>query len=697
MTEPDALFDLAVAHQRAGRLAQAEAACRTIIDHHPHHARALHLFGVILYGRGDVRGGTNLVRQATGYNPDYAEAHFNLGAMLAAQDQPEQAATHYAAAARIKPDDIVAHVRHAAMLDTAGRFDESIKQYELVISRWPDCLPALLDLASLYLRRGRTSQAIVVSQRAVDKAPDNADAALRLGRSLKQSGDLEGAIAKYRRSLALQPDHFDALNFLAVSLYEQGSLDEASACISQALTLQPDAASAHFNAGLIAQASGDMTKARMSLHRALELAPEDPLYRRASLAALLYDPQLSLADKTVRRRDFGDWVTSRASPSASTGGISEFHRPLRIGWLSSDFRDHPVARNIEPLLTRLDRTEFQTYLYSHVAAPDEVTRRLQGLADVSHSTIGMSDAELVQRVRSDRIDILIVLAGHFDRNRPEVAAWRAAPVQISFHDPATSGIPAMNYLIADRRLVPRGGEEWFAERVLTLPTFYLHLPFARSPDVVAPPVTRTGAVTFGSFNNPAKINDEVLELWGRVLQVVPRSRLVLKYRRCFAQHAIQQRIVQLAARQGIDPARFIMIGEPEGHGTHLARYNGIDIALDPFPFSGSTTTFEALWMGVPVVTLPGASMVSRWSAAMLGALKRDEWVADSAEGYVRVAASLAADPARLSAIRAELRQRVTESPLCDALGRTRQFQRLLKAVWRKHCLETLTPASALHR
>jgi predicted O-linked N-acetylglucosamine transferase (SPINDLY family) len=362
--------------------------------------------------------------------------------------------------------------------------------------------------------------------------------------------------------------------------------------------------------------------------------------------------------------------------------------------LSSDFRDHPVARNIEPLLANHDRSAFEMRLYGEVAVPDEATRRLQSYAAAWCSTVGQNDRQVAERIRADGVDILMILAGRFDRNRPEIAAWQAAPVQVSFHDPATSGIPALDYLIADRRLVPRGSEEWFAERVVMLPTFYLHPPILSAPSPGPLPMSGGGGVTFGSFNHPAKVNDRVLALWARLLREVQGSRLVLKYRGYYAEGPLQARIHRAAGDAGIEPGRFVLLGQRERHEAHLARYRHVDIALDPFPFTGSTTTFEALWMGVPVVTLAGSNMASRWSAAMLGALRLDEWVTDSPEAYMKAAAAMAYDPGRLKKLRSELRQRVLGSPLCDGGRRARQLERLLRAMWRRWCLRQAIAATA---
>jgi predicted O-linked N-acetylglucosamine transferase (SPINDLY family) len=685
MIELDVSFDAAAADYREGRADKAEASCRDILRQSPDHARALHLLGVIQAVRGEVDAGLGLIRRALAAKPDYAEAHFNLAAMLATAGQSKEAATHYGEAARLRPEDIVAQIRYGALLSAAGRFDDAIRQYNSILGRWPDCLPVLLALSAQHLMRGDVSKALEAAQSANKLAPDNAEAATRLGRALKQGGRLDEAITEYRRALALDQTYLEAINFLAVGLYEQGALGEAQTVIARAVAQAPTDATSHLNAGIIAQSIGDLASATASVRRSIELAPEDALFRRVFLTTLLYDPELDESARASFHREFGHRITQAAEVLSPPANNPDPTRRIRIGWLSSDFRDHPVAYNIEPILAGYDRSAFEMFLYGEVLKPDYVTRQFIGRADHWHSTVGRSDREVAERIRADGIDILIVLAARFDRNRPDVAAWRAAPIQVSFHDPATSGIPAIDYLIADRRLAPRGSEEWFAERVLAVPAFYLRAPLSDSPDPGMPPMTRNSGVTFGSFNHPAKLNDDVLRLWARVLREIRGSRLMLKYRAVFNEAPLQERIRRAAIDAGVEPERFVLVGEREDREAHLARYRDIDIALDPFPFSGSTTTFEALWMGVPVVTLAGKNMASRWSAAMLGALKFDSWVAHSADTYIGVAAELARDAARLAEIRSVLRQRVAQSPLCNSTRGTRHIERLLRAVWRRWC------------
>jgi predicted O-linked N-acetylglucosamine transferase (SPINDLY family) len=401
---------------------------------------------------------------------------------------------------------------------------------------------------------------------------------------------------------------------------------------------------------------------------------------RNRIAAVLYDPKRDEQHHHDLLRRFAERFAGIPPARAATKRDPE--RRLRVGYVSSDLIDHPIARNLEPVLANRDRARFETIVYAEIAQPDARSTRLQGLVDGWRQTVGLTDGQLAEIIRADAIDILVCLATRLDKGRPLIASHGAAPVQVSFHDPGTSGVPGMDYLIGDPVLTPRGGAERFSERVVRVPRFYVHAPLEGSPGVGPAPSIGNGYVTFGSFNNPAKLNDGVLGLWGEVLRAVPGSRLQLKFKNWFGNAGLRERMIKGV---GVAGERIRFGVEDVGTGAHVGLYNGIDIALDPTPFTGSTTTFEALWMGVPVVTLLGSTMAGRWSAAMLGAVGLGDLIAKSREEYVAIAARLAGDQGRRTALREALQGRVAGSSLCDGRGRARQIERLYRALWRRWC------------
>ncbi|MBV8538915.1 MAG: tetratricopeptide repeat protein [Alphaproteobacteria bacterium] len=649
-TAADALFQQGIEAHRAGRLDEAERLYRQILAADPGHAPALVHLGLIAQANGAVDSAEALLMRALDLRPRLAEAHFHLGNLYRAGRRLAEAGRCYRAAIDCAPAYLEAHNNLGYALVQTGRPEEAAECFRRALAIEPNYEGALTNLGNLLREQGKPDEALPYLQTAATSNPRSAPAQNNLGNAYKDLGRLDEAIASYRR----------------------------------AIDLTPNSAELHSNLGIVLQKLGDIPDAIVSFRHALALRPKSANAYRNLLSALLFDPRTSPEALFAEHRRFGAlfsrpggdtaWVTSR-----------DPERRLRIGFVSSDFHDHPVARNLMPVLHHLDRSAFEVFLYSANPASDGLTARVRAMADGWRQISGESDEAAAARIQTDRVDILVLLAGRFDRNRPLIATYRAAPIQVSFHDPATSGLESIDYLLSDRFLTPRRGAERFVERVFCLPHFYVHPPLASAPPVETPPFRRNGYVTFGSCNKPSKLNDDVLRTWAELLRRVPGSRLLLKYRNQFVSPAVQERVTAAMRSANVDPARVQMPGETESFARHLRVYNAIDVALDPFPFTGSTTSFEALWMGVPLVTLAGQVMAARWTAAMLHALDLDDLVAHTVDGYVDLAARTAADPSMLEQLHATLRRRVESSPLCDEAGRARQVGRFLRSVWRRWC------------
>lgn len=521
-------------------------------------------------------------------------------------------------------------------------------------------------------RQGDLAQAAQLYRQILDESPNTAPALTNLGSILRQAGQIDEAIALLQRAVALPEANEHAAYNLGNALRAAGRHQESVAAFRLATDKKPDWALAHCNLGVALADTGDQEGAEAALRQALALEPDHAL-ARSNLAALLstrlmrlqYQPVADERLLTLLAKDYGALCPVAETLPKRPCFSGE---PLRVGFLSPDLCDHPVGFFLLPLLQHLDGQRIQPVLYSTGGRDDETRRTLQQLGvwvDVAH----LDDATLLHNLRNHQLDVLVDLSGHTAGHRLPVFAQRAAPVQVSWLGYfATTGVPAMDYVLMDEWHVPAGAEDQFTEQVISLPHSrfcYQSLPFA--PAVVPPPCLTNGYVTFGTFNNTAKLNEAVLSLWTRLLHAQPTARLVLKSY-AFSEASQRQKMTQAFVDRGIAPERIDLRG-PSFHADLLNEYADVDIALDPFPFTGGQSSCEALWMGVPVVTLPGKRPVSRQTTVFLSLIGMYEWIAQDETDYLQIAQRLAADPARLQKYRESLRERMRQSPLCDA----RQF------------------------
>lgn len=502
------------------------------------------------------------------------------------------------------------------------------------------------------------------------------------------AGRQDKAFLLYGEALSMAPGDVEALKGAARSLLAMRRLDDSAEAWQGALAVDPDDPETLFQCGFVHFRRGEMEAARGYFDRALAV---DPSYYGAlgmKVLSLLYDN--SEGDEALRRAQRA-WADQR-QPYPFVSHLNEGEdpdRPLRIGFLSSDFRAHSVGFNMLPVFRRLDRNAFSIYAYAEVPHPDAATRLFEAASDVWRSTVGMNDSQVAWAVIEDRIDILVFLAGHLDENRPFVARFRPAPIQVSHHDICSSALPETDYFLGDRYVTPRGGAEPFSERVIRLPTFTVHSIPAEAGAPGPLPASVNGYVTFGSFNAPQKISDACLEAWAAILGAVPGARLVLKHFEAYSESATRMRVLDRLAAHGVGPERIRILDRVDQRSIHMRAYDQVDIGLDPFPFSGATTTFEALLMGVPVISLAGHRFVERCSAATLDAAGLGVCIAQDVASYVTRAVELASNTGRLAALRKALPQIVKQSRVCDADRYVRNLERVYRAMWRLWCANTL--------
>jgi predicted O-linked N-acetylglucosamine transferase (SPINDLY family) len=488
-------------------------------------------------------------------------------------------------------------------------------------------------------------------------------------------GDLPEALAACQRLLSAFPGSADAWNLTGLVAAARSELSAAVRFYRQALALDPTFVEAHSNLGAALSGMGRAPEALQSFQRALELRPADRAAFDNLLLAALCVPDVTPADVAALHRRWGQAVESQVAPMVLARHHGE-RRPLHVGYVSADFKRHAVAWFLEPILAHHDPQRVKVHAYANLAGPgDEITARLRRHCAVFRSLVGLPDQDAARQIAADKIDVLVDLAGHTAGHRLGIFALRPAPVQITYLGyPATTGLTRIQFRLTDGHADPVGSTEPFhTEELVRLPRGFHCYGAPDVPAAAEPPIVTAGHVTFGSFNDASKLSDRILSVWATLLTAVPGARLRLKAKG-LGDAGARQRLLDLLRGRGVDPGRVELLGFKRSVEEHLACYHTVDIALDTFPYNGTTTTCEALWMGVPVVSLAGAAHVARVGASLLHTVGLPELVADSEEAYVARAAALAGDVPRLRELRSSLRSRMRASALLDARGFTRTLE-----------------------
>jgi len=567
-------------------------------------------------------------------------------------------------------------------LHAAREFAGAMAAFEAALGFAPVSQVALLGYGHAAQSVGRPAAALTALRRAATLFPFLPGAWKTLGAAYLALGDHGAAILAAQRALACDgPDAEIFVQLSSACTFIQRVADGLQAA-RRGLAVDPGHASAWEAAANALLYAGAVHVARIAFGRALSIDPDRPKCHSDLLFALAYDENLSNEDLFAA---YGAWERRHALPlyqaPQASGAPARSDRRLRIAYVSAEFRNHPIAQLTEGLFLHHDRQGFEIYGYAHVEQPDEVTRRLAAAADVWRSIVGLDDAQAAAQIRRDGIDILVMLGAHTGRNRPLILASRPAPIQAVMHDLSTSGMRTVDAWLTDAELHPPDTTEGHTEELVRLPSLYLHQIPEVSPEVRALPCLRNGFVTFGSFSTPAKLNDRVLRLWARVLAAVPGSRLMIGHHAAYGDGVIASQFRLRCARAGIAAGRLDLVTQRVGRDAHLARIGELDIALDPFPFNGGITTFEVLWMGVPVVTLEGQRFAARGCASHLVQVGLGDLIAPTEDAYVEKAARLARSPDALAELRGSLRDRVRRSRLCDAPAYTHALERAFKDLW----------------
>ena len=571
----------------------------------------------------------------------------------------------------------------AIELLNSGQLQESAEVLRRVCTSHADNAGAWHLLGHVLRQQKEYEGALQALQRATALEPVNADIAFSLGDAWRAAGNKQSAASAFRRATGLNPNAAAAWLALADVLASLDEVDEAETFYLRAVELAPEFAEAHYNFGNLLHRCGRIDDAIARYRRAIVLKPG---FVRAH-SNLVY--ALNFSDRYTKEQIWGEhteWARKHAASFLNTTeSVARSPRTtqIRIGYVSANFREHAVTYFLEPVLRHHDRKRFAIYCYSDVSESDATTERLKQYDSTWRDISGTTDDEVAHLIRTDDIHLLVDLSGHTDNHRLLVFARKPAPVQLTWNGYAnTTGLTTIDYRIADSHTDPPGSTEHVhSECLLRMPDVYMAFePPHVSPPVSALPALRRGHVTFGSLNAIAKLSDRIIGIWSRLLNVMPSSRLVLV---TVPEGKTRERIARAFSNRGVDPGRLEF--KPRlPFDQFLVACSDVDIALDPFPFHGTTTTCHSLWMGVPVVTLAGDSHVSRVGVTFLSNVGLQSLVAESEDAYIACAKALGSNLAELAALRAGLRTRMLKSPLCDGPRFTAALEQAFDRIWQHH-------------
>jgi predicted O-linked N-acetylglucosamine transferase (SPINDLY family) len=642
-------FDLAMQQQRGGNLGQAEAIYRQILAHQPDHAASNHMLGVIAMHTGKLDVAVDFLRQALAFNPTIAETYCELGNIFAG----------------------------------TGRAEQAIAFYRKSLSLQPDSAQCLNNFANALHERGEIDQALDFCRRALALQPDWPEIHSTMGNLLRDKGELTQAAASFRQALTLRPNFPDAMVNLANVLQDAGRIDEAISMFRGALALQPNLPEAHYNLGNALRDTGRIEEAIAGFNQSLALRPDNAVAHSNKIYAMHFHPAY---DTHAICAELAKWNQQHAAPLA---GLIQPHqsnrdpnRRLRIGYVSPDFREHVVGWNLLPLLTWHDHAQFEIFCYSSVLKPDVMTEKLKWYADTWRDIRCMNDDQAAAAIRADQIDILVDLSLHSAHHRLLLFARKPAPLQVTYLAYCSStGLSAMDYRFSDVYMDREEEPNIYAEKTLFLPhSYWCYQPGMQMPEPGPLPAISNGYVTFGCLNQFAKVSDPALLLWAEILAAIPGSRLIL--------HAPagnhRQRVVNHFTTHGVAESRVEFVPK-QTFGDYGRTYQRIDIVLDPFPHGGGITSCDALWMGVPVISLEGNTAVGRGGKSILSNLGLRRLLAQTPASYMQIALETAADLPRLAALRAKLRERMAAAPLMDAKSRARDVEAMYRKIWMDWC------------
>ncbi len=704
--EINTAFNHAVELHRAGKIDDAAIIYRETLARFPDHLDANYLLGLIELGQGNFSSASVRIRKARDLFPSEPLYHHKLACALQGLNEFDEAEQAFRETIQLRPSDPGPKFDLACLLQSREKNLESIPLYQQVAQTLPENAGVYNNLGTALKAVNRLQEAKAALQKCVELAPGYPSGHANLGLTLHALGELDAAITAEQKALELEPNsavfHYNFANLLrdiwsydqAIAHYERaialdptmiaalnnlgnlhkpfGRLKEAEELFLKILAIDPFHATVYNNLGSVHVAHADVEKGLAMYEKAVELDPAMADALSNYLYGMQYPANIDEEDIFRKHQEWGIRFSPPLKKACDLHPADATDHRLRIGYVSGDFRRHSVAYFLEPLLQHHDKRRFEIFCYSNVLKEDEVTNRIKGHVDHWRPIFNLTDEQALAAIRNDHIDILVDLSGHTDRNRLMLFAHKPAPFQVAWLGyPNTTGLTTIDYRFTDAVADPEGmSDQLHTEKLYRLPRGFLcYRGFEDAPMASAPPCIRNGHLTFGSFNNLTKTNEQVIDNFVAVMHANPDSRLIMKSNQLADEQARTKYMAWFAAR-GITEDRVTLLERIPDLAGHLALYNEIDIALDTAPYNGTTTTCEALWMGVPVVALDGDCHRARVSKSILMHGNCDEFLAGDIAGLVEIIGNYSSDESKMTQTRLGLRNRLQSSPLCDEKGFT---------------------------
>jgi predicted O-linked N-acetylglucosamine transferase (SPINDLY family) len=715
--QAEELLPKAVAAYRQGRHADAQALCRHILQDLPNYFDGLHLLGVSQIDCASFAEAAQTLERAVAAEPRSADAHSNLGFAFFRLRRYDEARRAQERALALKPNFPTAQTNLGNTLMRLGLCEQAIEAHERAIRMKPDYADAYCNRGTTELLLKQYERAAQSFDRALSLQPRHLQAMAGKGLACIELHHFEQAEALLSAALAIKSNLPEVLAYRGRIHFEFGRCAQAEADFDAALALSPELEVAWRWRAQNAIRAGDQAKAMLACKRLLEQNPRseigfailgDCLARQGEIVAAIehfdraldikpdYEEAIStkifcqdflsnvdFAAQQATRRYWWDAIGSKFARRKLAPRLLDPEKRIVVGYVSSDFRTHSAAFCFLPVLRSHDKARFQVNCYSSSLMQDSLTTTFQSLADIWVDASRLSDEELTDRIEADSVDILVDLSGHTAGSRLTVFAMKPAPIQVTAWGSATgTGLQTIDYLFADPVTIPQQARHLFAERVHDLPCVITIDPISDARPS-APPMLRNSFVTFGVFNRIDKISDDVLAVWSKLLRDLAGSKIVVKHL-ALDDALLRDALIARFVAQGVSPDRLICMGSTK-RSEHLRAFENIDISLDPFPQNGGISTWESLYMGVPVVAKLGKGTGSRGAGAILKANGLEDWVADDDEGYVAIAKKFASQPSHLEKLRAELPARIASSPAGNVAIYTQKVEEAYRLFWRDYC------------